>query len=149
MYVRVACFFIFFILSSCASKGPDILTSSTNPVSEAKYFMPFLDVIEYAPDDSYGLTEKNPVKVGGVKTNEGPSNQRRFIASLLGPNGEELSFHRRGSCCPYKSENGFGDTALIDVYEVWYNGLKKPVLLYISFYDTEKLYIPKGFIRTK
>ncbi|WP_277871519.1 hypothetical protein [Winogradskyella wandonensis] len=37
--------------------------------------------------------------------------------------------------------------ALVDVYEITYEGLKKPILLYISFYDTDKLYIPKGFIK--
>lgn len=138
---------LFLFLISCGSKGPKILSSSTNPIGKSTDYMPFFDVRDYAPKADYGLSEKNPVKVGGVMEREGPINQRRFLASLAGPNGEELSFHRRGSCCPYPSENAFGSHALLDVYEVTYEGLDKPILIYISLYDYETLYIPKGFTR--
>ncbi len=137
------------LLISCKSKQPTILTTSTNPVGKSSNYMPFFDVNTYAPDANYGLSDKNPVMVGGVEEREGPINQRRYLASLAGPNGEELSFHRRGSCCPYPSENAFGSQALLDVYEVWYEGLKEPILIYISLYDLGTLYIPKGFTKAK
>lgn len=143
----VILFILIFI--SCGSKDPRILSSSTNPVGKSTDYIPFFDVKDYAPKSNYGLTEANPVKVGGVKTQEGPVNQRRYLSSLAGPNGEVLSFHRRGSCCPYPSDNAFGSHALLDVYEVTYEGLNKPILIYISLYDYETLYIPKGFTRAK
>ncbi len=146
-------FLLFLVLCtciSCGTKQPTILSSSTNPVGTSLDYEPFFDISEYAPQSNYGLSEKNPVKVGGVKEREGPTNQRRYLASLAGPNGEVLSFHRRGSCCPYPSENGFtGGSALMDVYEVMYTGLKNPILIYITLYDLEKLYIPKGFTKRK
>lgn len=30
---------------------------------------------------------------------------------------------------------------------VWYEGLEEPILIYISFYDKEPLYIPHGFTK--
>jgi hypothetical protein len=137
------------LLISCGSKDPKILSSSPNPVSKSTEYIPFFDVKDYAPKSDYGLSEKNPVKVGGVMEQEGPINQRRYLSSLAGPNGEVLSFHRRGSCCPYASNNAFGSRALLDVYEVTYEGLDKPILIYISLYDYETLYIPKGFKKAR
>ncbi len=133
------------IMTSCGAKKPTILSSTTNPTTKSSEYMPFFEVRNYSQDKNYGLTGDNPVKVGEQSAN----NQRRFLASLAGPNGEELEFYRRGSCCAYDSENGFMGKALVDVYDVTYEGLKKPILVYISFYDSEKLYIPVGFTKRK
>jgi hypothetical protein len=97
-------------------------------------------------DDSYGYTEKNPVMVGGVNSSEGPLNERRFLNALLGPDGQKVTYHRTGSCCPFKSPNGmFNNGALLDRYEVTYDGLSKPVFIYINMYDFGLLVAPKGF----
>lgn len=133
------------LLTSCGAKKQTYTTRAIMPVSNTENIEPFIDITEYSENEDYGLTGEFPVKVG----DRSATNQQRFIASLAGPNGEALSFTRKGSCCGYKSENGFGGVALVDVYEVTYPGLKKPVMLYISFYDFEKLYIPKGFTQRK
>ena len=116
---------------------------STNPVESSSRYEPLRDVIDKAPNEEYALIGTNPAKVG----EQSVENQRRYISSLAGPNGEELFFQRTGSCCPYPSENGTLGTALVDIFEVTYDGLKKPKLLHISFYDEEPLYIPHGFTR--
>lgn len=131
------------VLVSCKSKQPSIMSSSSNPFQSSTSIQPLSAVDGYSMNKEYGLKGEFPIKVG----DKSPSNQRRYIAALAGPKGEELSFHRRGSCCPYDSPNGFGGSALVDVYEVTYEGLDEPILLYISFYDFEKLYIPKGFTK--
>src|SRR5690554_85077 len=46
---------------------------------------------EISKDKTYGLSEKNPIRVGGVDKNEGPVNERRFLNALAGPNGEKIS----------------------------------------------------------
>ena len=132
-------------LCSCGAKKSAILSTSTNRTETSNDYEPFFDIVDYAPNKNYGLVGDKPIMVGEKSV----SNQRRFISSLAGPNGELLIFHRRGSCCPYKSEKGFGGTAFVDVYEVMYDGLTEPILLYISFYDLEMLYIPKGFTKRK
>lgn len=116
-----------------------------NPIESSSVYRPLEEVLEKAKDPEYALTGEKPARVG----EQSIENQRRFIASLAGPNGEELSFCRVGSCCPYPSEYGLLGTALVDIFEVTYDNLKEPVLLYISFYDKEKLYIPHGFTRRK
>ncbi len=139
-----------FVLFSCGSKQPTILSTTTNLVGNSIDYEPFFDILEYEADSDYDLTETNPVKVGGIKDREDVANQRRYLANLAGPNGEILSFHRKGSCCPYPSVNIFKWTVcFLDVYEVTYPALKNPVLIYITLYDLEKLYIPKGFIKRK
>lgn len=134
-----------FILTSCGAKKPKITSSGATHATKSSNHIPFFDIDTYADDKEYGLVGEKPVKVGEKSV----KNQLRYLASLAGPNGEELSYQRRGACCGYKSENGYGGTALVDVYEVTYDGLKKPILVYISFYDSEKLYIPKGFTKSQ
>ena len=137
------------VLSSCgASRNtPNMATLTVENYQSAENYPIFLDITEKATDDTYGLTGDNPVKVGGVENREGPLNQRRYLASLAGPNGEVLKFKRLGSCCGYESDGSPFGTALVDIYEVTYNGLKKPINIYISLYDLEPLYIPKGFTK--
>lgn len=128
---------------ACGAKKPTIISSTSNPMVTSLDYEPFMDITEKALDAEYGLVENKPIKVG----ERSATNQRRFIASLAGPKGQILSFFRQGSCCPYPSENGLSGQALVDVYQVIYEGLKKPILLYISFYDFETLKIPSGFTK--
>ena len=136
-----ALLFIIFTLTYCASKSPKILGTTTNPTENSSNHQPFDNISKYSKNKKYGLSGKYPVKVG----KQSAQNQRRYLSSLAGPNGEQLEFHRRGSCCPYESENAIFGRALVDVYEVSYEGLKEPVLIYISLYDYEPLFIPVGF----
>lgn len=96
-------------------------------------------------DKTYGYTEKNPVKVGGVKENSGPKNERRFLNALTGPNGEEVSYSRSGSCCYFKTPNGIGDIGLLDRYRVTWKNSSDTVNIYINMYDKGDLLIPVGF----
>lgn len=99
-------------------------------------------------DDTYGYTQANPVCVGGVKKSEGPLNERRFLNALLGPNGEELEYTRRGSCCPFTTPNGMiSNSGMLDIYVVKQKGQsqEKSVNIYINMYDFGKLKAPKGF----
>ncbi|WP_051203965.1 hypothetical protein [Hugenholtzia roseola] len=97
----------------------------------------------------YGYSASNPIKVGG-KDKEGVLNEKRFLNALLSPSGKPITYTRMGSCCPFPTPNAlFGKEGLLDIYEIRYQGLKKPITLYLNFYDYEKLYIPKGFTSKK
>lgn len=100
-------------------------------------------ISKYSDDPTYGYTEKNPVKVGGIS--EGPLNERRFLNALSGPNGEKVFYQRLGSCCPFNTPRGFGGQGLLDKYEVYYSGQEKPSVIYINMYDSEELLVPVGF----
>ncbi|MCB1118176.1 MAG: hypothetical protein KDK50_06320 [Chlamydiia bacterium] len=91
----------------------------------------------------YGLTEKNPIKLGGVL--QGPARERAFLQNLLGPQGEEIRFERSKSCCPFTTPHGpVHQTGLLDVYETKINNqpYKK---LYFNMYDEAQLCVPEGF----
>lgn len=100
---------------------------------------------EVSVDKTYGLSQKNSVEVGGSDKSEGPKNERRFLNALAGPNGEEISYHRSGSCCPVKSKNGFMGTAMLDHYRVTWDGSKDTISIYINMYDYGELKAPIGF----
>lgn len=106
-------------------------------------------VEKYADDKSYGYEPENAIKVGGVAQSEGPTNERRFLNALAGPQGEELEYYRIGSCCAQPSENSVYGQALLDKYAVYHEGSKDTLVLYINMYDSEKLMIPKGFTARK
>ena len=94
-------------------------------------------------DNTYGYTEKNPVKVGG--TEKGPLDERKYLSSLTGPNGEQVSFVRVGSCCPFSTRNSPFGGGLLDMYTVTYEGKKDSVTLYLNMYDKAKVKAPVGF----
>ena len=101
---------------------------------------------EISKDKTYGLSEKNPVQVGGVDADEGPINERRFLNALAGPNGEKVSYYRAGSCCPIKSDKAmFGDKVMLDNYRVTWEGSTDTVSIYINMYDYGQLKAPVGF----
>lgn len=102
-------------------------------------------ISEVSHDASYGYNQQNPIKVGGAKSSEGPLNERRFLNALLGPNGERINYTRRGSCCSFETPNGIMGGGLLDMYEVTYTGLEKPIVLYVNMYDYGILKAPKGF----
>ena len=139
------------LLGSCgpASKTGSTTYSAGSPTYSgamaAKLDNNTFELKEISTDGTYGYSENNSVKVGGVKSSEGPLNERRFLNALLGPNGETVSYTRTGSCCPFKTPNGFSGAGLLDRYEVSYEGLEKPVYIFINMYDFGELMAPRGF----
>jgi hypothetical protein len=98
-----------------------------------------------AKDKKYGLDPDYPINVGFTILEEGLINQTRYLNALAGPNGEKIRYEIKKPCCPYptkKSEIGVG---LIDTYEITWDGLKKPIILYLNKYDKGELMIPLGF----
>jgi hypothetical protein len=102
-----------------------------------------LKITAMAPDKDYGATEARSIKVGRIE------NQKYYFNALTGPNGEQVKYKRLGSCCEYKSKNTPLGKGFLDLYEVWYDGLKTPVRLYLNGYEYETLFCPTGFSFTK
>lgn len=102
-------------------------------------------ITELSDDKTYGYTENNPINVGGVKTSEGPLNERRFLNALEAPNGNQITYVRLGSCCPFKTPNGMIDNmGMLDKYKVEWVGQAEPVILFINMYDYGELKCPLG-----
>lgn len=98
---------------------------------------------ETSTDASYGYSKDNPIKVGGF--DKGPANERNYLKSLTGPNGEKIWFERSGSCCNFETKNSPFGAGLLDIYKVTYENKKDTITLYINMYDKAKLKAPVGF----
>lgn len=102
-----------------------------------------------APDpreesDVYGYGRRNPIPVGGGQQS-GAANQRRWLDGLRGPGGERVRYRRLGSCCEYHKPDGAH--GVLDAYEVTYDGLARPVVLYLDMYAEPRNvpHPPEGF----
>ena len=96
-------------------------------------------------DPTYGFTKANPIKVGGAPDRTGSRNEQMYLHALRGPEGQPIRFERTGSCCQFETPNGIGGGGMLDIYEVAYEGLKRPLELYINMYDHEAPKAPVGF----
>jgi hypothetical protein len=104
----------------------------------------------YAQDIEYGLKPEKPIFLGIIRTYDAIDNVDRFFNALLGKDGQILIKKRMKACCPFKTPNStnidkdkkFG---LLEVYQLSYAGLEKPIILYINLYDEGALFIPRGF----
>jgi len=131
---------LFVVLISCSSTKNAAMENQTKLLNNSVF-----KLTRISTDKTYAYTEKNPVKVGGVDKSEGPMNERRFLNALAGPGGEDIWYTRRGSCCHFKTPNGFLGGGLLDVYSVTWQGTEDTVSLYINMYDYGPLYAPVGF----
>lgn len=136
MKTRISIFLLLAVsltLGSCAglksSKKPQLRDSNTFVVKGV------------SSDETYGYTEENPVCVGG-RLQEGARNEHRYLNALAGPNGEEITYKRLGSCCIFPTPNGMDGAGLLDKYEVRWKG--KKVMIYINMYDYKPFMAPKG-----
>ncbi|WP_420572719.1 2-dehydro-3-deoxyphosphooctonate aldolase [Kordia sp.] len=140
-----------FITACGSKKSATTKTASIKKAKNKNYKHKLKDaytflITEIATDKTYGYTPENAVEVGGASDREGPANERRYLNALSGPNGEEVSYFRAGSCCAVPSENAmFGDHVLLDNYRVTWEGSKDTVSIYINMYDSSKLKAPVGF----
>ncbi|GIZ09864.1 2-dehydro-3-deoxyphosphooctonate aldolase [Flavobacterium sp. UMI-01] len=137
------------IIISCTSKKTataenkgtgDTRTKAVELLDHNTYWL-----TEESNDKTYGYSQSNPIKVGGVKTQEGPLNERRFLNALFGPNDKKMTYFRAGSCCPFKTPNGFfNNSGMLDRYRLTEIGTKDTIDIYINMYDTGDLKIPVG-----
>lgn len=87
----------------------------------------------------YEPHHQTSIKVGKIE------NQRAYLNALRGPSGEVIQYTRVGSCCAFKSKRAAFGSGFLDKYEVYYEGLKQPVILYLNGYDFESPKAPLGF----
>lgn len=92
---------------------------------------------------SYGYTPKEPILIGGLLA-KGVERSYEYLKALRGPKGEEISFSRIGSCCPFSTKNAELGSGMLDQYEIRHKGLAKPIVLFFNVYDTGEVQIPMG-----
>jgi hypothetical protein len=108
-----------------------------------------------AKDPEYGRVPEKPVMLGMLKLEAGADNRSKYLNALRGPRGEPVHYRRLKACCPFKTPNQKmmmdpkASMGLLERYELSYDGLAEPVILYLNLYDNGPIEAPKGFTIAK
>lgn len=138
-----------FLIVSCGSMKSTLMNVDDNaPVPQLNKNNTFV-LTEYSKDKRYGYDKNYPINVFYKNTKDENLNAQRFLNALAGPKGEKIFYKKLESCCPFptkKSEMGAG---FLDVYEITWVGLQRPIKLYMNIYEKGVLMIPVGFSAKK
>ena len=101
-------------------------------------------ITEYSKDKKYGYEKDYPINIFFNNTKNETINQGRFLNALAGPKGEKITFTKLESCCPFPTKRSEMGAGFLDVYELKWEGQKKPILLYLNIYEKGILRVPVG-----
>lgn len=102
-------------------------------------------ITQFSTDKRYGYDKDYPINIFYRTSKDESINQQRYLNALAGPKGEKLTYTKLESCCPFPSTKSDMGAGFLDVYEVKWEGQKKPVLLYLNIYEKGILMVPVGF----
>lgn len=131
------------LISSCVStkstlknvddSAPDLVINNNNTF-EIKLF---------STDKKYGYDKDYPINIF-YQTSKSDINQERFLNALAGPKGEKITYTKLESCCPFPTKRSDMGAGFLDVYELKWEGQKKPIILYLNIYEKGILMVPFG-----
>ena len=142
----LCCSVLWVLSSGCVGSSATVREAAPGPqaevpVTEASAQAPAARVETPTQEPSgYGYTQEDPIKVGG-----GPAGEQEYLRHLRGPEGQKLRFERLGSCCGFEDPSLPFGGGMLDMYEVTYEGLRKPVTLYLDMYRRVEHRAPTGF----
>ncbi|MFV8373125.1 2-dehydro-3-deoxyphosphooctonate aldolase [Flavobacterium sp. LB2P74] len=131
-------------MASCSSTQSTLKNTDDNApnlsLSQDNTFV----ITEYSKDKKYGYDKDYPINIFFNNIKNETINQGRFLNTLAGPNGEKITFTKLESCCPFPTKRSELGAGFLDVYELKWEGRKKPVLLYLNIYEKGILMVPVG-----
>ena len=144
--MRKAIFYIALVLSisACTSTKSTLQNTDDNAPDLQLASNNTFVIKEYSTDKKYGYDKDYPVNIFFNNTVNETINQERFLNALAGPKGEKISFTKLESCCPFPTKRSEMGAGFLDVYELKWNGQKKPTLLYLNIYEKGILMVPVG-----
>jgi hypothetical protein len=101
-------------------------------------------ITEYSKDKRYGYDKDYPINIYYRGTSNDTINQKYFLNALAGPKGEKITYTKLENCCPFPTKSSDMGAGFLDVYELKWEGLKKPILLYLNIYERGQLMVPVG-----
>ncbi|MEK8179583.1 2-dehydro-3-deoxyphosphooctonate aldolase [Flavobacterium buctense] len=142
--------FLLFILisSSCVSTRStlkNVDNTAPSPTLKDNAFV----LKDYSKDTKYGFDPDYPVNVFFQSAKDENLNAERYLRALTGPNGEKISFVKVESCCPFPTKRTEMGAGFLDIYELQWEGQKKPIKLYINIYERGYLLVPVGLSAKK
>lgn len=143
--IVISILILIFMMSSCISTKNTIKNIDNNaPIPQLTKENVFV-LTKYSSNSKYGFDKDFPINVFYKNSKDENLNSMRFLNALAGPKGEKIQFHKVESCCPFPSTNSELGAGFLDVYQITYNGLSKPKILYINIYERGILEVPVGF----
>ena len=101
-------------------------------------------ITQFGKDKKYGYDPDYPVNLFFQNTNSETLNEARFLNALAGPSGEKITFTKLETCCPFPTKRSNMGAGFLNVYELKWDGQKKPVKLYLNIYEKGILMVPMG-----
>ncbi|AOC97411.1 hypothetical protein BB050_04333 [Flavobacterium anhuiense] len=121
-------------LKNVDDNAPDLILKKDNTFS----------ITQFAKDKKYGYDPDYPINIFFQNTNNEALNETRFLNALAGPNGEKITYSRLETCCPFPTKRSNMGAGFLNVYELKWDGQKKPVKLYLNIYEKGILMVPVG-----
>ncbi|KAF2081785.1 MULTISPECIES: 2-dehydro-3-deoxyphosphooctonate aldolase [Flavobacterium] len=121
-------------LKNVDDNAPDLILKKDNTFS----------ITQFAKDKKYGYDPDYPINIFFQNTNNEALNETRFLNALAGPNGEKITYTRLETCCPFPTKRSNMGAGFLNVYELKWEGQKKPVKLYLNIYEKGILMVPMG-----
>ena len=121
-------------LKNVDDNAPDLILKKDNTFS----------ITQFAKDKKYGYDPDYPINIFYQNTNNEALNETRFLNALAGPNGEKITYSRLETCCPFPTKRSNMGAGFLNVYELKWDGQKKPVKLYLNIYEKGILMVPVG-----
>jgi hypothetical protein len=136
------------ISSSCVSTRStlkNVDNTAPSPTLKDNAFV----IKDYSKDTKYGFDPDYPVNVFFQSAKDENLNAERYLRALSGPNGEKISFVKVESCCPFPTKRTEMGAGFLDIYELQWEGQKKPIKIYINIYERGYLLVPVGLSAKK
>lgn len=121
-------------LKNVDDNAPDLVLSKNNTFV----------IKEFSKDKKYGYNPDYPINIFFRNTKDETLNEVRFLNALAGPNGEKITYTRLETCCPFPTKRSDMGAGFLNVYELKWEGQKKPVTLYLNIYEKGILMVPMG-----
>ena len=121
-------------LKNVDDNAPNLLLSNDNTFV----------INDYSTDKKYGYDADYPVNIFYRNTVNDTLNQQRFLNALAGPKGQKIIYSKLESCCPFPTKKTDLGAGFLDVYELKWEGQKKPIKLYLNIYEKGILMVPVG-----
>jgi hypothetical protein len=120
-------------LKNVDDSAPDLTLTSNNTFS----------IHLFSTDKKYGYDKDYPINIF-FQTSKSDANQERFLNALAGPKGEKITYTKLESCCPFPTKRSDMGAGFLDIYELKWEGQKKPIILYLNIYEKGILMVPFG-----
>jgi hypothetical protein len=121
-------------LKNVDDNAPDLVLSKNNTFV----------IKEVSKDKRYGYNPNYPINIFFRNTKDEALNETRFLNALAGPNGEKITYTRLETCCPFPTKRSDMGAGFLNVYELKWEGQKKPITLYLNIYEKGILMVPMG-----